>query len=210
MHSKTEIFWEMTSRLAKFGAYVVFMTTLLLALATTASAQKKKKKDDTPPTPPANVTIPDEQKIDYMIGEMLGAWQVADIEKLHKAYAEDVSVVNGIWGPPVIGWNSYLAAYQAQRARAQQVRLDRLNTLIRVAPSANVAWACYQWDFSAVVDGQPTSAQGQTTLILERRQDNSWVIVHNHTSLVQASQPQNPGAISQPAQTPSVTPTPKP
>ena len=206
MNRKTDVLQKTLSRVLHRGAAIVFVGILSLALATAASAQKKKKKDDSPPTPPPTLTVPDEQKIDYTIGEMLGAWQVGDIEKLHKAYADDVSVVNGIWAPPVIGWNSYLAAYQAQRARAQQVRLDRLNTLIRVAPSANVAWACYQWDFSAVVDGQPSSAQGQTTLVLEKRQNNAWVIVHNHTSLVQASQQANPGAVTQPAPTPAPKP----
>lgn len=209
MNCKTEALKRTLSLSLYRGSALFLVAILSLALATTAWAQKKKKKDDTPPTPPPSVTIPDEQKIDYMIGEMLGAWQVGDIEKLHKAYADDVSVVNGIWGPPVIGWNSYLAAYQAQRARAQQVRLDRLNTFIRVAPSANIAWACYQWDFSAVVDGQPSAAQGQTTLVLEKRQDNSWVIIHNHTSLVQVSQQANPGAVTPPTQ-PTATPTPKP
>jgi ketosteroid isomerase-like protein len=186
----------------------IFLAALFaLALASTASAQKKKKKDDSSsqqPAPTAN--IPDEQKIDYMISEMLGAWQVGDVEKLHKAYSDDVSVVNGLWAPPVIGWPNYLLGYQQQRARAQQVRLDRLNTLIRVAPSGNVAWACYQWDFAAIVDGNPSSAQGQTTLVLEKRSDNNWVIVHNHTSLVQASQPTAPGAMAPATPAPAAKP----
>jgi len=163
---------------------------LSLALASSVSAQRKKKKDDTAsPTP--TVTVPDEQKIDTAIGEMLGAWQLGDTTALHKYIADDISVVNGIWAPPVIGWVNYLAAYQAQRARSQQVRLDRSNTLVRIAPSGIVAWACYQWEFTATVDGVPSAADGQTTLVLEKRGDD-WLIVHNHTSLIQASQPAAP------------------
>ena len=180
----------------------VLLLAMSLAFAGTAAAQKKKKKDDTQPTPPASViaSIPDERKIDNVIGEMLGAWQLGDIEKLHKNLADDVSVVAGTWTPPAIGWTNYLAAYQTQRARMLQVRLERSNTLIRIAPSATVAWACYQWDFSAVVDGSPSAAEGQTTLILEKRGD-AWIIVHNHTSLVQASQPAGPAsAAPQPAE----------
>ena len=180
----------------------VLLLAMSLAFADTASAQKKKKKDDTQPTPPASViaSIPDERKIDNVIGEMLGAWQLGDIEKLHKNLADDVSVVAGTWTPPAIGWTNYLAAYQTQRARMLQVRLERSNTLIRIAPSATVAWACYQWDFSAVVDGSPSAAEGQTTLILEKRGE-VWIIVHNHTSLVQASQPAGPAsAAPQPAE----------
>jgi ketosteroid isomerase-like protein len=62
----------------------------------------------------------------------------------------------------------------------QQVRMDRSNTYIRV--SGTVGWACYQWDFAAVVDGQQTESLGQTTVVLEKR-NNHWVIVLNHTSL---------------------------
>jgi len=162
-----------------------------ISLLAAQQKDKKKKKDSTPATDSSNTLIPmsDEQQIDYMLSEMLGAWQLGDIEKLHKDYADDVSVVNGSWAPPVIGWTSYLAIYQQQRARMQQVRMDRLNTYIKV--NGATGWACYQWDFAAIVDGQPVSAQGQTTVVLEKR-NNRWVIVHNHTSLVQNLQPAAP------------------
>jgi len=169
-----------------------------LALASTAAAQKKKKTPTSPPPTPSDNTsaMPDEQRIDFLISEMLGAWQIGDVDKLHKCIADDVSVVNAFWAPPIIGWTNYLANYNAQRARSQQVRMDRSNTLIRI--SGNFAWASYQWDFSAVVDGQPDVALGQTTLVFEKRGDD-WVVVHNHTSLVQASQPVPPASTSTPA-----------
>jgi len=180
---------------------------LLFACAIPASAQKdKKKKKDAPPgstdlTP--MVPMGDQQQIDYLISEMLGAWQIGDIEKLHKSYADDVSVVSGVWTPPIFGWQSYLAVYQAQRARMQQVRLDRSNTYFKV--SGNFAWAAYQWEFVGSVDGQQTQAQGQTTLILEKR-NNKWLIVHNHTSIVQGG-PTPTGPAATPANT---QPPPKP
>ncbi len=190
-------------KLFRRSLFVLLLLALVLASASSAFAQKdkKKKKDPALPEAPGNVIpLPDEQRIDYQISEMLGAWQVGDIEKLHKNIADDVTVVNGQWAPPVIGWTSYLASYQSQRARVQQVRLDRTNTLVRV--SGNFAWACYQWDFSGVVDGTPSALQGQTTLIFEKRNGN-WIIVHNHTSLV--------GGGSLPAKTaPQATPPAKP
>jgi ketosteroid isomerase-like protein len=198
--------WKDPSRIRIAASRVLFFSLcllLILSLASTASAQKKKKKNDTTPNPPPASILPDEQRIDNAIGEMLGAWQLGDIEKLHSHYADDVDVVNGMWAPPVVGWPNYLSSYQSQRARAQQVRLDRSNTLIRLTPSGNTAWASYQWEFTAVVDGVPTSAFGHTTLIFEKRNDN-WLIVHNHTSLVQASQ-----AAAPVAQPPAATP-PKP
>jgi len=187
---------------------VVLLLVVCLTSAGIATAQKKKKnQDDSQPTPPPSVanSAPDETKIDYTIGEFLGAWQLGDVEKLHKNVADDVSVVAGTWTPPAVGWTNYLAAYQSQRARMQQVRMDRSNTLVRIAPSGQFAWACYQWDFSAIVDGTPMAAEGQTTLVLEKKNEN-WVIVHNHTSLVQSSQPTAPASpVPQPA-----GPAPKP
>jgi ketosteroid isomerase-like protein len=170
---------------ARHASSFFILLVLSLALATSAFAQKNKKKtqDDPAPTPNPMLSLPQEQQIDFVISDLLGAWQVGDVEKLHSHYADDVSVVNGIWAPPVVGWTNYLASYQMQRARTQQVRL---NTLIRI--DGNFAWASYQWDFSAVVDGAPATAEGQTTLILEKRADN-WIIVHNHTSIVPTAQP---------------------
>ena len=162
---------------------LLLAVVFLLGCISSAAAQKdkKKKKDETPPTDSKMlVPLSDEQQIDYMLSEMLGAWQVGDVEKLHAKYADDVSMVNGSWAPPVIGWSNYLAIYQQQRARMQQVRLDRSNTYIKT--NGNIGWACYQWDFSAVVDGQPVQSQGQTTVVVEKR-NTHWIIVHNHTSL---------------------------
>jgi ketosteroid isomerase-like protein len=65
----------------------------------------------------------------------------------------------------------------------QQVRMDRVNTFIKVS-GGGIGWATYQWDFSGTVDGQPMTSRGHTTLVLEKRNDQ-WLIVHNHTSLVQ-------------------------
>ena len=177
-------------RVLRLVLFTTIIAVLALACASPAAAQNKKKKSDTQqPADSTNPLVPmsDENQIDYMISEMLGAWQIGDVEKLHKDYADDVTVVNGAYAPPVVGWTNYLAIYRQQRTRMQQVRMDRSNTVIKVA--GNVAWACYQWDFAAVTDGAPTTAQGQTTLVMEKR-NNHWIILHNHTSMVP---PSNPG-----------------
>jgi ketosteroid isomerase-like protein len=182
----------------RLAALFLFALVLLFVTVSPAAAQKKNK----PAAQPDNtsvVPLPDEKQIDYNISEMLGAWQLGDVEKLHKNYADDVMVVNGIYAPPVIGWNNFLTLYQQQRARMQRVRLDRANTYIKV--NGNMAWACYQWDFAAVVDDKTTTAQGQTTLIFQKR-DGRWLIVLNHTSLVQPT----PQAAA-PANTPQTDPS---
>ena len=179
-----------------------------LAMTSPALAQKdKKKKKDADAADHTTIPMPDEQQIDYNISEMLGAWQLGDIERLHKAYSDDAVFVSGLWAPPVFGWSNYLPLYQQQRTRTQQVRLDRANTFIKV--SGSFAWACYQWEFGGTVDGQSMLARGQTTLIFEKRNDR-WLIVHNHTSIAQptpatSGQPQ-PGSAGAPNQQSSKPP----
>ena len=182
-----------------------------LAVAPGASAQnnKKKKKNEPPKVnnDNANPVVPltDEQQIDYMLSEYLGAWQLGDTERMHKFYSEDVSVVNGGWAAPVIGWTNFLALYEQQKLHIQKVRLDRMNTYIKV--NGTTAWTCYQWEFDALVDDTPTSARGQTTLVLVKR-DTRWLIVHDHTSVVQTVKQGEPaGTPTTPAGTPSKPPS---
>lgn len=165
---------------------------LLIAGATQVSAQQKDKKNkNNSPLPTATTSGPtialsDEQQIDYLVSTMLGAWQVGDVDKLHGTYSDDVTIVPGPYMPPVIGWNTYLPFYQQQRARMQQVRMDRTNTVVKV--NGNCAWATYQWDFSAVIDGQPSASQGHTTLVMDKR-SGKWLITLNHTSVAEQSAP---------------------
>ena len=156
-------------------------------LATAAPQNDKKKKKNAPAADDSNpvIALDDEQQIDYMISEVLGFWQIGDTDRMHKDYVEDVSVVNGGFAPPIIGWTNYVALYKQQRATMQQVRMDRSNTYIRV--NGTTAWACYQWEFAAIINGTPSAARGQTTYVLVKR-DSHWLIAHDHTSIVQSVQ----------------------
>ena len=188
---------------------LLLVSALSLASVSPAAAQKEKKKktdaSSSSDTSKPLIPLTDEQQIDYTLSDMLGAWQLGDIEKLHKDYADDVAMVNGSWAPPIFGWTNYLAIYQQQRARMTQVRMDRFNTYIKV--NGTVGWACYQWDFQAVVDGQQAQSQGHTTVVLEKR-ENHWRIVLNHTSA--APKPQQPAPASAPSeQQPPAKPAPR-
>ena len=126
--------------------------------------------------------LPDVQAIDTLVSQMLGAWQVGDADMMHKYYADDVTTISGNWEPPLLGWDNYARAYQAQRSRTQeQGRLDCNNPYTKV--SGDTAWCTYQWQYSGQVDGAFATAFGHTTLVLEKRAGN-WLIVLNHTSVV--------------------------
>lgn len=182
---------------------VSIAVAMLMICAASQAQQKDKKKKNAPPADNNSgkevSTLSDEQQIDYLISEVLGFWQVGDTERMHKDYTDDVSVVNGGFAPPILGWANYETLYKQQRTKMQQVRLDRGNTYIKV--NGNTAWACFQWDFAALIDGVQSGARGQTTYVFLKR-DNRWLIAHDHTSVVQTLQPQAP------AQAPAASPAP--
>lgn len=188
---------------------MALLATLAVAFSLTVAPraygqnEKKKKKNEPPKVnnDSANPVVPltDEQQIDYMLSEYLGAWQLGDAERMHKNYSDDVSVVSGGWAPPITGWTNFLSLYQQQRSHLEKVRLDRMNTYIKV--NGTTAWSCYEWEFEAAVDGAPMLARGHTTLVLVKK-ENRWLIAHDHTSVVQTTK-QN-----QPAGTPTNTPAP--
>jgi ketosteroid isomerase-like protein len=130
---------------------------------------------------------PDGQVIDQTIGEALGYWQIGDTDSMHKYYAEDVVLVSGAWEPPIIGWDNFLKAYQAQRAQVSGARMDRSNTVIKV--NGNSAWATYQFVYAAQMEGKVVQFRGHTTLFLVKQADR-WVITLNHSSVVDSSLPE--------------------
>jgi ketosteroid isomerase-like protein len=164
----------------------------LAAFAMPANAQKKDKNKPATPTPDPTEEMktlmhgPDSQVIDQTIGEALGYWQIGDTDSLHKYYADDVVIVSGAWEPPVIGWDNFLKAYQAQRAQVTGARMDRINTLIKV--NGNTAWATYQFTYAAQMNGTVVQFHGHTTMCLVKQTDK-WVITLNHSSIVDTSGP---------------------
>ena len=162
------------------GLAIFTAAVLIFVMSSSAGAQKKKKSasaDDSAPL--QGLPVPDSDTIEHDIGEMLGAFQVGDVESMHKYYSDNVIFVSAGSGPPVIGWKNYVPQYQAERAAFQGMQLIRRNTLIFV--HQDVSWATYEWQFESSFNGKPFQAHGQTTLVLNKVGED-WLIVHNHTS----------------------------
>jgi len=166
----------------RFLAACLAAILMFAAAANAASGQKNKKnnKDATPTDQPAQLpAVSDNDQIERNIGEMLGAFQIGDVEMMHKYYSDNVTFVSGDYEPPIVGWQNYAALYARQRSAFQGMQLIRRNTLIIVR--GDFAWAMYQWEFDSSVNGQPYQLRGQTTLIFNKVSGN-WLIVHNHTA----------------------------
>ena len=156
--------------------------------------QAQKEAQEAANAPPL-IPQADDQAVDTAITEMLGAWQIGDVPMLRKYFADNVLTVSGVWEPPIIGVDKYIAAYQRQRERVQGVQLNRSNTFIRV--NGNVAWAVYQWTFTGQVDGQAAGYRGHTTLVFEK-QNGKWLIITNHTSVADMPPAQAPQPAAHP------------
>lgn len=174
------------------GCACVLAAALLLALAPNGAAQKNKKNksnatansDDTSALAALeNTPKAEADKINDDIGEMLGAFQIGNIEVMHKHYSDNCTWVQSTYDPPILGWQNYLAAYEREKASFQGMQLIRRNTNVFV--HGDVAWASYQWEFDGLWEGRPYSTKGQTTLVLTKV-NGDWLIVHNHTSQVMA------------------------
>lgn len=177
----------MTKRLL-LGNSTCLALFLALAIAfsitpTSAGQDKKQKKvkQDTKEDPMPMPPIPTPDELDRNIGEMLGAWQVGDVDAMHKFYADDATFTSGAFEPPIVGFQNYVTSYQKARTRFEGMQLIRKNTVVYFR--TDFAWASYQWELLATVEGQPFSARGQTTLVFGKTGDK-WLIVHNHTSQV--------------------------
>jgi ketosteroid isomerase-like protein len=131
----------------------------------------------------------DRAEIEQAIKNMLLAWQEGNLDELGKYVAEDVTVISGIYQPPLQGWQAYRTALQLQLANLRAVSFERENTLITVR--GKTAWAAYQWRFAAIQQGQPIGALGHSTLILEKR-GKRWLIRLNHTSVATVPPPATP------------------
>jgi ketosteroid isomerase-like protein len=177
-------------------ALAVAVVILLVCSGTWAQKNKKDKNASTSDQPMSSMPMSPNEEIEHNIGEMLAAQQLGNMELMHKYYSDSATFVSSDYGPPIMGWKTWAAGYERQKAAFQQMQIIRRNTLIYT--HADVAWATYQWDFAAVLaSGKGYDARGQTTLVFNKV-GSDWLIVHNHTAV-------DCGSLAPPEATPPVS-----
>jgi len=185
--------WVVT-RMAAILALAVILCGPGFAYGQNKKKNKQKDSDSSADASTASL-LPENQGLDLLVSQMLGAWQTRDVESMHKFYADDVMVISGAWEPPLIGWANYARACEAQFARTSNSRLERTNSYSKIV--GDTAWITYQWQFVGNVEGKTMQAFGHTTLLLQKRAGN-WLIVLNHTSAIPTDDPPagSPGPMS--------------
>src|SRR5580658_8265377 len=83
-------------------ALTVALSLWPVGLAAQSQKNKKNKQDSQTVEPQA--PMPDPQAIDLVISEMLGYWQIGDVDMMHKYYADDVTIISGAFEQPLFGW----------------------------------------------------------------------------------------------------------
>ena len=175
-------------RAGAIRALAVVAVILLVCSGAWAQKNKKDKNASTSDQPTPSMPMSPNEEIEHNIGEMLAAQQLGNMELMHKYYSDSATFVSSDYGPPIMGWNTWAAGYERQKAAFQQMQIIRRNTFIFT--HADVAWATYQWDFAAVLaTGKGYDARGQTTLVFNKV-GSDWLIVHNHTAVDCSSLPQ--------------------
>jgi ketosteroid isomerase-like protein len=122
---------------------------VILLLCSGVWAQKSKKNQPAPDQPLPSMPMTPNDQIEHNIGEMLAAQQLGNLELMHKYYSDNATFVSSDYGPPIVGWKNWADGYERQKAAFQQMQIVRRNTYIYI--HADVAWATYQWDFSAML-----------------------------------------------------------
>jgi ketosteroid isomerase-like protein len=154
---------------------------VVLLLCSGVWAQKNKKNQPAPDQPLPSMPMSPNDQIEHDIGQMLAAQQLGNLELMHKYYSDSATFVSSDYGPPIVGWKNWAEGYERQKAAFQQMQIVRRNTYIYL--HADVAWATYQWDFSATLaTGKGYDARGQTTLVFTKV-GSDWLVVHNHTAV---------------------------
>jgi ketosteroid isomerase-like protein len=155
--------------------------SVIVLLSSGVWAQKNKKNQPAPDQPLPSMPMSPNDQIEHNIGEMLAAQQLGNLELMHKYYSDSATFVSSDYGPPIVGWKNWAEGYERQKAAFQQMQIVRRNTYIYI--HGDVAWATYQWDFSAMLaTGKGYDARGQTTLVFTKV-GNDWLVVHNHTAV---------------------------
>jgi len=121
----------------------------------------------------------DEQQIDAVIEAVVAAHHTGDVSAMAKVYSAEATMTPGDYTPPLAGWPRVEAGYRQAFANLSGAEMARENT--RIVTKGKIAWATYQWRFAGARGEQFFSAEGHTTLILEKRGDR-WQILHNHSS----------------------------
>lgn len=109
------------------------------------------------------------------------AIETNDMETLDKIWSHDESVLIFESGGMDKGWKSYRDHHLAPELKAfKNTKFTVSDAKVKV--DGKTAWATYQYALAADYKEKKIESNGLGTMIFEKQEDGSWLIVHSHTS----------------------------
>ncbi len=124
-------------------------------------------------------------KIKLVVDQFNQFWETEDMELLSRIMAHDADMVN--FGSDAaehfVGWEAMKESVEQMLPLIEDTKITVKDQVIKVHPSAQVAWFSEVWDWDLVVQSQPVHSDGQRLTGVLKKRNGSWVIVQFHNSV---------------------------
>lgn len=127
---------------------------------------------------PGQMVPPDIDALQALIARHTAAIEASDLGSLDAIYAPDVVVFEN--GGENRGWPDYRDRHLGPDLKEMKELRYRTTNVI-VVPGADLAWATFDYELHAVVNGAAVAVRGKGTMVFKRT-PAGWRIAHEHNS----------------------------
>lgn len=164
----------------KKAAWIV----IFMVVSTTVTAHEAPKK-------PAGTSAPStNDPVATVLLQNAHGFETGDLNLLDTLWSHDESVTVFESGYANYGWADY-RDHHLKPEIEEMKNVKYLLSDIKPRVSGNTAWATFKYAISADLKDRHVDGAGLGTAVLEKR-ENSWKIVHWHTSAPRRATPQQP------------------
>ncbi|HLF63953.1 MAG TPA: SgcJ/EcaC family oxidoreductase [Saprospiraceae bacterium] len=134
---------------------------------------------------PGDSLTSEKTNVKTVVDQFVQFWETHDMELLTKIMAHDADMVS--YGSDAsehfVGWEAFKDAVVQMLPSFQDTKITVSDQVIKIGPSADIAWFSEVWNWHLKMEGNPVQIDGQRlTGVLEKR-DGNWVFVQFHNSV---------------------------